>query len=268
MWEGKGDANLFLTSDKTGRTEMKREQKGTPLTPERVFIDHMLANTVRLVRNARHFPHKSGVASGVLVYREDRPLLVTAGHIFTAGGPWTLETNLISNEGVLHVALRDLQRIVSLDLGSGELAEIDMAWASIDPEDVRAGSMAAQGAKARAVTLPCYRGPLDAMPTPDRVYGFAAWNRVEFHKDLGRLHSECSYEIGLTYSRTRDNDVYVFRLARPHQGHTYYRGASGAPVADEEGRIVGVLLGGCKRQRELYVAPLARYYDLFDLNGA
>jgi hypothetical protein len=118
---------------------MKREQKGTPLTPERVFIDHMLANTVRLVRNARHFPHNPGVASGFLVYREERPLLLTAGHIFTAAGPWTLETNLTSNEGVLHVALRDLQRIVSLDLGSGDLAEIDMAWASIDPEDVRAG---------------------------------------------------------------------------------------------------------------------------------
>ncbi len=50
------------------------------------FIEHMLSNTVRLMRDVSTFPENFGLASGVLVARPDDSLLLTAGHIFDKPG--------------------------------------------------------------------------------------------------------------------------------------------------------------------------------------
>lgn len=65
-------------------------------------------------------------------------------------------------------------------------------------------------------------------------------------------------------SRTQGG-LYEFRLARPHQGRKYYKGSSGAPIADEEGLIVALVVGGEPDKDLIYGVPLARYHSVFDL---
>lgn len=223
------------------------------------FVKHMLAYTVRLVRNAASFPTDAGIASGFLLEREDHFLLLTAGHIFDRPGSWTLETNVSDSHTTLHVAVRDVQLIAGVNFNTGHVHRIDVAWARIAQSDVCAGLAANPKLSGRRVELPIYRGPLDSLPNRESYYGFAAWNRVEFHEDVSTLVSEPSFEIGLCFLGENSQGLYEFELARPHQGREYYEGASGAPIADEEGRIVGLLLCGDIDRNVLFAAPLACY---------
>jgi hypothetical protein len=71
----------------------------------------------------------------------------------------------------------------------------------------------------------------------------------------------------MTFEGTRRSGAYEFRLARKHQGHKYYKGASGAPIADEEGRIVALVLRGDPVRNLIIGAPIARYEGLLPLAG-
>ena len=84
--------------------------------------------------------------------------------------------------------------------------------------------------------------------------------------DISGLVAEGSFEIGMRYRSTRSkDDVYEFELDRPHQGHEYYYGASGSPIADETGQIVSLLLGGDPQENLLFGVPLARFNSVLGL---
>jgi len=77
------------------------------------------------------------------------------------------------------------------------------------------------------------------------------------------LERRPAYEIGMEFSGEHPSEAaYVFKLARPHQGHDYYEGASGAPIADPTGKIVSVVLGGNPDANVIYGAKLANYAGL------
>ncbi len=78
------------------------------------------------------------------------------------------------------------------------------------------------------------------------AYGFAVINDyAEFVKngDDYNLPSYCCYEIYLELVEQTDHINY-FKLARDFQGHEYYQGASGSPIANPEGAITSILIGG------------------------
>ena len=46
----------------------------------------------------------------------------------------------------------------------------------------------------------------------------------------------------------KENGQYlVFKNRIKRQGHEYYQGASGSPIADPEGAITSILIGGCEK---------------------
>lgn len=69
----------------------------------------------------------------------------------------------------------------------------------------------------------------------------------------------------MTFSGSNSEGLYVFKLARLHQGHPYYQGASGAPIAGPDGTIVSMVLQGCEKTNEIYGLPLAQYTRLLQL---
>ena len=79
------------------------------------------------------------------------------------------------------------------------------------------------------------------------------------------VERSASYETCMAYTGSNPDGRYVFKLARAHQGHEYYRGASGAPIVSPEGVIVSMVLGGCEKKNEIYGLPLAKYTPLLNL---
>jgi hypothetical protein len=109
------------------------------------------------------------------------------------------------------------------------------------------------------VELTVYQGPLDTIPEPDLPYGFAAWNNVEAHLARSTLRRESCYELNLRYlGIDPKNHLYRFEPVT-FQGHEYYQGASGAPIADPTGLIVSMLVGGNKKGTVLWGVPLATH---------
>jgi hypothetical protein len=94
-----------------------------------------------------------------------------------------------------------------------------------------------------------------------------AFNRVEAHRhgNVLLLRREASLEFGMRLTRRDANGNLRFRTTAGHQGHDYYGGASGSAVANEEGVIVSVLLGGDTASGELIGAPLADLAPLIDI---
>ena len=119
--------------------------------------------------------------------------------------------------------------------------------------------------KGREFSIPVYQGPLNQRPTTTMVYGFAKWNAAEYHPFLRALLRDPAYELYMHYDGidTR-NGCYRFALNRPHMGHEYYRGCSGAPVAGADGVIVSLVGGAPEESTEniIWGVPLADHIHL------
>ena len=60
-------------------------------------------------------------------------------------------------------------------------------------------------------------------------------------------------------------DPYRFKLARNHQGHKYYCGSSGSPIADLSGKIVAIVVCGSAVDNAILGFPLRRIEYLLHL---
>ena len=106
--------------------------------------------------------------------------------------------------------------------------------------------------KGAAMDLRCYLGPTGDQPVPDQAYGFAAPNRDQWSgpEERGVIIRDVSSEVYMTLKATESSrNSFTFELARKHKGHRYYRGVSGAPIADVHGTIVALVVAGQPRKR-------------------
>lgn len=233
----------------------------------RALLEQLLQVTVLLVDWVPGLDFPRQRASGFVVERRGRYFVVSAGHALRAGR-WGLELDPFKDRKhpALLVPLRSTWVVLNqVNLVAGDVRPVDLAWAEIDIDRLRADVWKDPRLKGVPATIPEYRGPLDCRPSADDVYAYVALNQAEgedhpFGKLLDR---KPSHEIGMEYvGDNAERDAYVFRLSRAHQGDPYYKGASGAPIADAEGTIVSIVLGGSEDRHELYGAKLADFEHL------
>lgn len=233
----------------------------------RALHDQLVQVTVLLVDWEPGLDFPRNRASGFVIKRNGRYFVISAGHALRRG-KWSLELDPFRDgkHQSLLVPLRSTWGILKhVDLEAGEARSVDFAWADIDVERLRADVRKDERLQGLPVTIPEYRGSLDRRPSGDDVYTYVALNQAvgEEHPFSKILERKASHEIGMEYvDDAADHDAYVFRLGRDHQGHKYYKGASGAPIADSEGIIVSVVLGGSEERHELYGARLADFEHL------
>lgn len=233
----------------------------------KALLDQLVQATVLLVDWEPGLDFPRNRASGFVVERGGRYFVISAGHALRTG-KWSLELDPFKDgkHQALLVPLRSTWAILShVDLAADEARSVDFAWAEIDVDRLRADVRTDERLKGVPVTIPEYRGPLDRRPSGDDVYTYVALNQAEYeeHPFAKIVERKPSFEIGMEFAgETPDGGAYVFRLAREHQGHTFYKGASGAPIADAEGTIVSVVLRGCESRHELYGARLADFERL------
>jgi hypothetical protein len=179
-----------------------------------------------------------------------------------------METSMVVDSTTLHLSLTEVNFLCEINLPSDRVTNVDLAWALLDVDKVRTQMRNDPAIEGRTLSLPIYTGPLDQVPEQNGYYGFAAPNRVELH-GTGYMYSEASFEIGMVYRGCRTEDgLYEFELARTHQGQDFYSGASGAPIANEEGTIVSLLLSGDPARNVMWGVPLARYSQVLNIDAA
>lgn len=227
------------------------------------YLERLSSLTVRVVGNAGTFEENGSIGSGVLLQRPIGLALVTAGHNFDRPGTWTLESSVQMGGRTLTLPIPAPQRLFEINLQTGEGGDLDIAWSWLDLGAYRQ-ILRKQGAKGVKIEFTAYQGPIDSEPSTDSMYGFAAFSRVLLDANLSQLDTAPAFEIGMEFRGTNERGLHEFALARPHQGHDYYYGASGAPIADETGRVVSILVKGIEEENLLLGFPLSRIAPLID----
>jgi hypothetical protein len=145
--------------------------------------------------------------------------------------------------------------------------KIDVAWCELDIEGLAKKFAADPRMKGKKLEFLAYQGPLDERPVENaELYSFAAWTRgILIPRAVLHLDRSPSFEIGMRFVRKNKVGKYVFELGRTHQGHAYYKGASGAPIAAPDGRIVSMVLGGSIKRNKIFGFPLADISSLLVL---
>jgi hypothetical protein len=235
------------------------------------LINHLLSFSLNLVRfkGRTKFKEPCGLATGFLVTKAERHYVLSAGHSMRRKSAWFWETNVVleSDRTTMCVPVGPFTLLKSIRIRPGKKSRalnIDFAWADFDLSAMKRLFVEDPKLKGHQLELNFYNGPLDCVPIlHDEPYTFAAWNRGTL-VPLGSLflQREAAYETSLEYTGKNRSGNYVFKLARPHMGHKYYKGASGAPIASPEGKIVSMVLGGHIKKNEIYGLPLAEYTQL------
>jgi len=234
------------------------------------FRDLLADYTVRLVGlDANQYP-VAGSGSGLLWQHESHLTLLTVYHNFRNGRRW-METNVTADGKTLLLELGgpgSIQQARPARDGGTELKDTDFAWINLDIEAL-SQKLRSGGVDPKEVNLPVYRGDFSQNPASQHIYGFAASIPKGYHPPSGDLVMRQACELYMRYDGVQSEGDYAgsyrFALARNHQGHDYYHGSSGAPIADEEGHIVALVRSGDAKAGIVFGCPLqifARYVTL------
>jgi|GEM_PF-1217769 len=158
------------------------------------------------------------------------PLVITAGHHLPEQGGF-IETNIIENGQVLQIVCGKFHVFYNHD-------DIDYAFSQLPVKAYLEILKIYED-----IDLICYRHEfVNAMK--GEAYGFSVLNNYEAARSSDQvvLHLyECA-EVGLELIEQTEHLNY-FKPVQ-FQGDEFYKGASGSPIADPEGIICAILIGG------------------------
>lgn len=199
------------------------------------FIDKMNQITYRLVTVDENKTVK-GLASGFL-YQPDAssiPIFITAGHKLSDKGLF-IETKLIINNTP-----------ILLNAGTFKVFyenELDYAYSKL-PLDLYTEEISQKACR----SLECYQHDSFDDINKKEPYGFSVTNSFGLVKNGSELIMDIysCFEIGLEIVKQSEHINY-FKTKDGHKGDDFYRGASGSPIANSEGVINSILIGGDKK---------------------
>ncbi len=231
----------------------------------RTIIDQLLGITFNLVQvdDPTRPTKPKGLASGFVIEKDGQKYFLTAGHA-AKNGPWFWECALDAHEGCLLVPMGPFMKFVAGSLSSSGKMVIDasdvpagdFAWSPFDPTALSKKLRDFSGPKA-PLPYEYYQGPLDRSLAPRETCVLAAHSRGTIeHLRLTYLRREVCVQ-DLQFQFTNEKGHHVFKPIGGHQGHDFYRGASGAPIANSNGELVSMLIGGDDARDEIYGQPLA-----------
>ncbi len=203
------------------------------------FVDHMTKVTMRVVKWSEN-GQLTGMSSGFL-YQPDinyHPIVITAGHGMPVKGAF-LETRFVKDGQPLLINGGEFKIF-----RQGE--DIDYAYSKLPIEIIKRDLPKEANAECIIYTHKFIKAK------KNEAYGFAVINNhLEFIKsgDKLLLPTYCCTELFLELVK-QDEHINYFKPSRQIQEDDYYRGASGSPIADPEGAITSILIGGTE-PREL-----------------
>lgn len=231
-----------------------------PSPGEYTVIDLLLSLTMSLVQvdDPRHPTEPNDTASGFVFAKGEKRYLVTAGHVARKAGPWFWEYAMPQHRGCLLVPAGPFIHYRAATIADGRMSILegavppaDFAWTSFDSENLRQRLAEFAGPKTE-LSVTCYQGPQDTVVVPGTTCVFAAYNRASLTQPY--LLREATAQ-DLVLRSVNQQGHHVFEPVGGHWGHEFYRGASGAPIVNEEGKVVSVLVGGDSIANEIYGQP-------------
>ena len=211
-------------------------------------------------------PDKSPIefASGCLVNYHDRRFILTVAHAVKLGSSdWVIELGNDEEKGAEFYRPTRFLYPGEMKPGTGEITDADYTYAEV-PTNLEStfqlltpfGPMSEK--RCRHVFDLATVGEPDA----NELYAFSGEIHPEMHASVGLVTEPAVYP-GLRYIKS-DGPFYQFRLPVPHPGHDSFRGCSGAPIVDTNGRLVALVSSGNIPENVVYGIALSRYRFALD----
>ena len=209
-----------------------------------------------------------GFASGCLLRYKEKLFLLSVAHA-TRTGRWALELSIDnSGEGTRLYQFGTVNLLASGNLFSGRFQEVDFSYVEIHDQLV--------GDLAPYLLLPDENDPsvimhiprselksdLSTIPNFDNTFGFCGLVR-NFEKN-GILRADIRLETDLKYIGNFD-DMYMFRLNTEYNDSDDYRGCSGAPILDQDGGLISLIVSGLKEKNAILGIALRHYKSVLDI---
>ena len=103
---------------------------------------------------------------------------------------------------------------------------------------------------------------LGEKPVPRREYAFFGRIRPAIIDDAYFQLEDVFYD-GLSLKK-EVGDFYLFELPQEIKDHEHFRGCSGAPIMDSEGRVVALVTHGYKNTKRLFGISLEKFKPVLD----
>lgn len=211
------------------------------------YIKFMAGFTVRII-SCNQNGELINSRSGFLYHPNGKgnPLVITAGHDLSELGN-LIETNLLNdNRQPLCVQTGKFEIFYNTD-------DVDYAYSYLPLEKIQNSIGSNIKFELQTYIHRFFKAK------EGEAYGFAVFNDyneyTQISVDTYDLRRYWCYEVGLELVGQDDNLNY-FQTASQKKEHEFYEGASGSPIADCEGRINSILIGGCDNDDYLRAARL------------
>lgn len=228
------------------------------------WISEIILSSIPL----RQFNHKRqpvGFASGCLVDYSGKRMILTVAHATDNDKNWGIEVkahNNIATQVYLIGAMMFLTRGNTLD---GTTERVDFSYATV-PNDLQPYQHKMDDSGKIINHEPKVIQVIDfaVLPDKEKKYGFFGGTNYEMDGQL--LKSEGRLVIDLKFVGAK-KDYNIFKLPVKHPGHKYFRGTSGAPILDSDGKVVALVCGGCEKDDLIYGITLHRYKSALDVEA-
>lgn len=202
-------------------------------------------------------------ASGCFVDYCGKRMLLTVAHATGNQKEWNIEIKSSAKVGTAVYPLGKMSFLAVANVWTSEVEYIDFSYKLV-PNDLisyhhdinEKGQVVNQKAR-KVLTI-----DFSIIPDADRRYGF--FGQTEFSQNGFMLHSNSKLVTDLRFVGA-EGHYYKFKLPIEHPGHHYFRGASGAPIIDDNGNVVALVCHGEKDGDFIYGIALKHFKHAIDI---
>jgi hypothetical protein len=192
--------------------------------------------------------------SACIIRYQNQRLLLTAAHNVDYGN-WYIICDLIQNEPDKY-PIEDMNILMPPCTQKGQWRPGDLAYKTIPEDIIPLHQDDGTGVISQGTPKIDLVSDLNILPDKNRRFGFYGISVGEKRSISHQL------EIDMLFLGTIEKDGYIFQLNDKHAGHEHYKRCSGAPILDDNGNLVSLLLCGKENDtKHVYGIQLAKYRE-------
>ena len=202
-------------------------------------------------------------ASGCLIdYRGRRFLLSVQHAVGKLSTNWVVDLGQSSTTGMAYYKPNSFNYVAEIKRGESEIRQIDFCYTEVSTDLTGVYQHVTPRGIFDERPRHIFQTNLDDMPAANEIYAFSGEVKPEQHEPDAIAFEKRVYP-GLRYART-EGERHVFKLPVDHPGDDHFRGCSGAPIVDQNRRVVALVCCGDVAEGTISGVSLARYKFAFD----
>lgn len=205
-----------------------------------------------------------GSASSCLIRYTGNLIIFTVAHATGDFGNWAIEIDVdFNNDRSKMYQIGQMNFLAKADINIGEIKDIDFSYALIK-ENIKPMHQFIDGENKEIISIPkrIISTDLESIPDKDNEYGFYGLTRSSL--DGYFLTFAPSLEMNMKYVGNQD-DFFIFKLNHEYGEHANYKGCSGAPILDNDGKLVALVAKGDKDNDCILGIGLQKYKVAIDI---